>query len=86
MGVPMQIQVTEIRDRFGGPAGRDFTEPDETSQGLNDLDVHEVRRVEFLVVAEEARLDSRAAGSLQEKLQQRRRIDDETEPNRGRDP
>jgi hypothetical protein len=54
MGVPMQIQVTEIRDRFVGPAGRDFMQTDETSQGLNDLDVNQVRRVEFVVIAEEA--------------------------------
>jgi hypothetical protein len=36
---------------------------------LNDLDVNEVRRVEFGLITEQAGLDSRAKLSLQEKLQ-----------------
>ena len=54
MGVTMEIEVGEIRDRFVGTAGRDFTGPHETSEALNDLDVQEVRRVELVLVAKEA--------------------------------
>ena len=69
MGVTMKIEVDEIRYRFAGTAGSDFTGPHETSQALNDLDVQEVRRVKFVLVAKEAGLDSRAKGGLQEELQ-----------------
>ena len=54
MGMTMKIEVDEIRDRFVGTRGRDFTGPHETSEALNDFDVHQVRRVEFVVVAKEA--------------------------------
>ncbi len=77
MGVTMEIEVNEIRNRFGGTGGSDFTGPHETSQALNYLDVQEVRRVESVLVAKEAGLDSGANGGLQEELQQRRRVDDD---------
>jgi hypothetical protein len=77
MGVTMKIEVEEIRNRFVGTAGSDFTGPDETSQALNDLDVQEVRRVESVLVAKEAGLDSDAKGGLQKELQERRRVDDD---------
>jgi hypothetical protein len=68
--VPMEIEVREIRDRFVGPDGRDFTGPDETSEALNDFDVQEVRRVELVRVAKQAGLDSRAKRGLQEQFQE----------------
>ena len=69
MGVTMKIEVDEIRNRFVGTAGSDFTGPHETSQALNDLDIQEVRRVEFVLAAKEAGLDSSPKGGLQEELQ-----------------
>ena len=75
MEVPMEVEIGEIRNRFSGAARRNFTRPHEASQALNHLDVHEVRHMEFVLVAEEAHLDSCAKRSLQEKLQERRRVD-----------
>ena len=66
----MEIEVDEIRDRFLGSDRREFTGPHETPETLSYFDVHEVRRVEFVLVAKEAGLDSCAKRRLQEKLQQ----------------
>lgn len=44
---------------------------------LNDLDVDEMRSVEFVVIAKQAGLDSCATFRLQEKLQECRRVDDD---------
>lgn len=52
VGVTMEIEVSEIRNRFLGTAGRDFTAPHETSKTLSYLDVQEVWRVQFVLVAE----------------------------------
>ena len=77
MGVTVDIEVGEILDRLAGTGGRYFARPYEASESLNDLDVHEVRHMKFVPVAKEASLDTRAKWSLQEKLQQGRRIDDD---------
>ena len=66
----MEIEVDEIRDRFVRSDRREFTGPHETSKALNQFDVHEVRRVKFVLVAKEAGFDSCAKRRLQEKLQQ----------------
>jgi hypothetical protein len=76
VGVTMEIEVGEIRNRFLGTAGRDFTGPHETSKTLSYLDVQKVWRVQFVLLAEEAGLDSCAKRGLQKKLQQSRRVDD----------
>lgn len=73
----MEIEISEIRQRFVGAAGRNFTGPHETAQPLNDLDVQQVGRVQFVTVAKEAGLDSSAERRLQEKLQQRRCVDND---------
>jgi hypothetical protein len=70
VGVTMQIEVSEIADRFMGTTRRDET------SGLDDLDVQQVRRVQFVVVGKEAGLNSCSKPGLQKELQQRRRIDD----------
>ena len=46
--------------------------------------VHEVRRVQFVVIAKESGLDANAKGGLQKKLQQRRRVETITRPNDGK--
>ena len=76
MGVTMEIQVGEIHNRFLRTAGSDFTSPHQTSQTLSYLDVQEVWRVQFVLPAEEAGLDSCAKRGLQKKLQQSRGVDD----------
>ena len=73
----MEIEVGEIGNRFVGTAGRDFTGPHETAEALDYFDVQEVRRVQFVLVAKEADLDSCAKRGLQEKFQQCRRVDDD---------
>ena len=67
----MEVEVGEIRDRFVRAGRRDFTSPHETPEALNQLDVHEVRRVELVLVAKEPGFDPYAKRRLQEKLQQR---------------
>ena len=47
----MEIEVSEIRNRFLGTAGRDFTAPHETSKTLSYLDVQEVWHVQFVLLA-----------------------------------
>ena len=39
MGVPMEIEVAEIRNRFLGAGGRDFTRPHQPPEALNQFDV-----------------------------------------------
>jgi hypothetical protein len=75
MGVTMEIEVGEIRNRFVGTGGRHFTGAHETSKALNDLDVQEMRRVELVLVTKETGLYACAARGLQEKLQERRGVD-----------
>ena len=77
VGVTVEIEVGEIGNRFVGTAGGDLTGPHETPEALNDLHVHEVRRMELVFVAKETGLDSTAKGSLQQKLQHGRRVDDD---------
>jgi hypothetical protein len=77
MGVTVEIEVSEISDSSVRTTGRDFTRPHETSKTLNDFDVHEMRRMEFVLGAKEAVFDSHAKWSLQEKLQEGRGIDDD---------
>ncbi len=76
MGMTMEIEVGEIRNRFVGTTGRQFSGPHETPQALNHLDVQKVRRVEFVTVSKEAGFHSYATLGLEQKLQQRRRVDD----------
>jgi len=75
MRMAVEIEIDEIGQRFFSSASRDLTEPDQAPKGLDDLDVHEMWRVEVVVGAKEPSLDSCAKGSLQEHLEQRRRID-----------
>lgn len=76
VSVTMKIEISEIRDRFVGATGRDFTAPYQSSKPCDYLDVQEVRGVQFVVAAKEAGLHSHSKRSLQQKLKQRRRVDD----------
>jgi hypothetical protein len=58
VSVTMEIEIGEVGDRLFGTRGGDFTGPHQTSKPLRDLDVQEVWRVQFLVLAEEAGLDA----------------------------
>jgi hypothetical protein len=69
VGVTVEIEVSEIRNRLVGTAGGDLTAPHETSEALNDLHVEQVRRMELVLVAKETGLDSTATRRLQQKLQ-----------------
>ena len=76
MRVTVKIEVSEITDGFIGTTGRDFPGAYETSKGLDDLDVQQVWRVQLVVVRKEAGFNSCSKRGSQQKLQQRRRIDD----------
>ena len=60
----MEIEVSEIGNRFVGTAGGNLTRPHETSEASSDLDVEEVRRVQFVLLAKEAGLNSCAKRGL----------------------
>lgn len=73
----MEIEIGEIGDGFVSTPCGDLTHPHESSEALNDFNIHQVRRVEFVSVAKEAGFDSDANRGLQEKLQQGRRVNDD---------
>ena len=77
MGMPMEIELSQIRNSLFGTARRHVTRPNEASETLDDLDIHEVGRMQFLFVPKEARLDACAQRSLQQELQQGGRVDDD---------
>jgi hypothetical protein len=77
MGVAVKLQVREIRDGLLRANGGDLTGPNESSEAPSHFDVHQVRRMELIPVAKETRLDARAKRGLEEKLQHRRRVDDD---------
>jgi hypothetical protein len=77
MDVTMKVEVGEIRNGFVGARRGDLGAPRQPSEGLNDFDVQEVRRMEFVTVLEEAGFDSDAEFRLQEQLQQRRCVNDD---------
>jgi len=82
MGMTMQIEVRQVCKRFVSADGSDLAEPHEAPQGLNDLNVHEVWDMKFIVVAEQASLDSCAGWRLEQKLQQGRSVDDDQADSR----
>ena len=77
MGVSVEIEVTEIRNRFVSAGGSDFAGSHETPEALHNLDVNEVRNVKLVVIPKEAGLHACAKRGLQEKLHQGRRVDDD---------
>jgi hypothetical protein len=72
----MEIEVHEIRERFGRAATRDLARTYEASEALRHLDVNEMRCMELVLRSEQTGLHSRAERRLQEKLQEGRGVDD----------
>jgi len=72
----VEIQVGEIHDRLGRAAGRHLTRTYETSEALCHLDVHQVGRMELVLISKEASLDPGAKRRLQEEFKQRRGVED----------
>ena len=70
MGVTVEIEVGEIRNRFGRAVGRHLACAHETSQTLSHFDVRQVWRMEIVPLSKETGLDPGAKRSLQEKFQQ----------------
>ena len=77
MGVAVEIEVREIRNRFGGAVGGHLTRTHEAPEALRHFNVHQVGRMQLVLVSKEARLDAGAERCLQEKLQQRRGVNDD---------
>jgi hypothetical protein len=69
MGVTVEIEVGEIRDRLGRAVSRHLACPYEPPQTLGYFNVHQVGRMEVILVSKEARLDPGAKRGLQEKFQ-----------------
>ena len=76
MGVTVKVEIHEIRDGFCRAHGRDLTRPDEPPKPLSHFDVHQVRRMELIVVPEKAGFDANAERGLEQKLQHRGRVED----------
>jgi hypothetical protein len=70
VGVTVEVEVGEIRDRFLGATGPDLARPNEASEALKHLDVHQVGRMKLVLVAEEPGFHSFAQCGLKEKLHQ----------------
>lgn len=77
MGVTVEIEVGQIRDRFRRAVGRHFARAYEASKALRHLDVRQVRRVELVPISKETGLDPRAKRRLEEKFEQGRRVEDD---------
>ena len=77
MGMTVEIEVGEIGDRLGRAVSRHLACPYEPSETLGHFNVHQVGRMELVLVSKEARLDPSANRCLQEELQQGRCIDDD---------
>lgn len=65
----MEIDVREILNRLRRPIRRYLARADEASQALRHFDVHQMGRVEFVLVSEEPRFDLNAERRLQQELQ-----------------
>ena len=77
MRVTVEVEVGEIRNGLGRAVSRHLACPYEPPETLGHFNVHQVGRMELVLVPKEARLDPSASRRLQEELQQGRRIDDD---------
>ena len=66
----MEIEVGEIRNRLGRAVSRHLACSYKATEALSHFHVHEVRRVELVLVSKQASLDPRAKRSLQQKFEQ----------------
>jgi len=69
MGVTVEIEVSEICNRFGRAVSWHLTRTYEASEALCHFNVHKVGRMELVLISKEASLDPGAKRRLQEKFQ-----------------
>ena len=77
MRVTMEIEVSEIRNRFGRASRCHLARSHEASEALSHFHVRQVWRMQLVAVSKETGLDSCAKRGLQEKLEKGRGIDDD---------
>jgi hypothetical protein len=77
MGVTVEIELGEIRDGLGRTVSRHLACPYEPSETLRHFNVHQMGRMELVIVLKKAHLNPTANRRLQEELEQGRRIDDD---------
>ncbi len=70
MGVAVEIEAREIRDRLGRACRRHFARPHQSAEALRHFHVYQVGGVELVCASEQSRLDPRATRGLQQELQQ----------------
>jgi len=70
MGVTVQIEVSEIGNRFGRAVRRHLTGTYQASEALCHFNVDQVGRMELVLIAKKTGLDPDAKRCLQEKLKQ----------------
>ena len=77
MSVTVKVEVGQILDRLGRTVRRHFAHSNEASEALGDFNVHQVRRMQLVLISEKPGLDPGAKRCLQEKFQKRRRVEDD---------
>lgn len=65
----VEIEVSEIRNRFGRTVGGHLTLTYETAEALSHLDVHEMWRVQFVLISKKTGLYPGTQRCLQKELQ-----------------
>ena len=69
MGVTVEIEVGEVRNRFDRAVRLHLASPYEASEALSHFNIRQVRRMELVLVSKKTGLDSGAQRGLQEKFQ-----------------
>ena len=77
MGVTVEIEVSEIRNRFSRAAACHLPRAYEASEALRHFNVRQMWRMELVLAAKQTSLDPRAERGLQEKLEQGRGVEDD---------
>jgi len=75
MGVAVEVEAGEIRDRLGRAVRRNLAHPCESSETLGNFNVHQVGRVPLVLVSKETGLNPGAKRCLQEKFQKGRGVE-----------
>ena len=75
MGVAVEVEVGEIRERFSPALSGELAHPDQSSKTLSYFDVYQVGRVKLVPVSNETRLNPGTERCLQEELEEGRRVE-----------
>lgn len=77
VGMAADVEIDKVMQCLLRSVGTYVASPYQAPESLSDFDVQQMRRMECVVAVEQPRLDSRAKRSLEKKLQQGGRFDDD---------